>query len=331
MPKQCLSGRKLWRCGETDGFYKKSDGKLLYKSGGNTGIFVSRIYDSGTEGTEWNHIRLDIDFNAVLEVYVWLFDEMDQQECGRKQKKVSEYFEYIKKRAQYHSNYRNMLLYGHGCGRYARIAVKVLASEKDAVFGGYSISFPKDSFTGYLPAIYQNNIQLERFLAVHQNIYLEIEDFIDQLAKEMDCDQCSRKQAVSLAQWMGWGKLAEQVEEKTLRKLLQTGIHLASQKGTCSYYVTLAEILTAKKTIMIEEKGKCSATVLVLGQPEKEREGHLEWLKKNVPIGVHIDFIILHNTDRLDEQCFLNITSYLAGYESHVGAEGCRLDYLQLQ
>ncbi len=330
MSKQCLSAKELWNCGESEGFYRNNNGSLIFKNKGVSGIFISRIYDSGEEGMQWNNIVLNVDFNAVLGVYVWLFDKAEGQE-KEKNLGIRKYFEWMKGQAKYHSNYRNMLLYGHGCGRYARIAVEIMSSEGgDVVFGGYSISFPKESFSGYLPAIYHDNIHLDRFLAVHQTIYLGIEFFIDNLARQLDYNMCSRKQAVRLAGWMGWGELAEQVDEKILRKLLQSGIFLADRKGTCGYYITLTEILTGKKAVIIENTEEGRATILVMGQPKGKGKQYLEWLQKNVPIGIKMDFVILHNTDMLDELCFLDKTSYLSQYESQIAAGWCTTDRLLL-
>lgn len=330
MPTHCYSSIHLLHCGRQDGLRQTEDG-LMVEQEERSGIYVSQIYDSGREGTQWNHLRLDVGKEAVLQVYVWLFDRLEEMEERLCQEDIRQWFTKQKKYAQYHSEYRNMLLFGHGSGRYARLAIEILSGNgAEAVFHGYDLSFPKESFTRYLPAIYQDNIQLERYLAVQQNIYLELEENVDRLSERLDHELCSRKQAIRLARWLGWEELAWQVEKDILRKLLQTGTALASKKGTCAYYVGMAEILTGQKAVIIEEPEKCKAVVLVLEQPENGRERHLEWLRKNVPIGIEIDFIVLHKTDSLDGQYFLDRTSYLSEYESELTESGCPIESLRL-
>ena len=70
--------------------------------------------------------------------------------------------------------------------------------------------------------------------------------------------------------------------------------------------------------------------VLIRNRPEEGRERHLDWLRKNVPIGMEIDFVILHRTDILDSQCFLDMTACLADYESVLTEEGCPAECMKL-
>lgn len=330
MATHCLSDKRMLRCGRQEGFRYTEQG-LAVSSEAEPGLFVSRIYDSGREGTEWNHICLDIGRTAVLEVYVWIFDSMDEDAERLFKVDIRAWFKLQKGQAGYYSNYRNMLLYGHGAGRYARIAVKILPVRgMDSTFRGYDLSFPKESFDSYLPSIYRNNLSLERFLAVQQNIYLELEQSVDGLAEKMDYELCSRNHAVSLARWLGWGEMAYKVKREILKELLQAGVSLAGRKGTCDYYIRMTKILTGKRAVMLEEPERCRAVVLLLEKPERGREENLEWLKRNVPIGIQIDFIVLNKTDRLDMQYFLDRTACLSEDESLLMENGCPIECLRL-
>lgn len=328
MPIQILSNRRLELCGVQRDFRPGENGELCLVDGGGLGIFVSRVYDSGEKGTQWNRLILDISANVTIRVCVWLADEMREDTWSD----TEELFDYVEGNAQYTSNYREMLLYGKGCGRYARLALKIFSGEGagERVFYGYSLTFPKESFTRYLPSIYQDNRQLERFLAVQESIYLELERNIDAFAEDLDYELCSQKHLVRLAGWMGWGGLAELVSEDVLRRLLGRGTSLASRKGTCSYYTELTEILTGKRASVIEEPESRRATVLIWGRPAEGWEGRLEWLKKNVSIGIRMDFIVVHKTDQLDGQCFLGVTSYLGEKESELAEGGVDIDSLRL-
>lgn len=335
MKKECLSGRKLWKCGTQTGFYEEKSGALRLAWEENTGIYISQSYDSGRRGMEWNRIALDTSPNLPIQVYVWLYDEEQEGAEADNQEGIYAQFAYVKARAQYTSNYHEMLLYGkpRGKGRFAKLAVEVFRGEdeEDALLRSYQVSFPKESFTQYLPAIYGGNSELERFLAVQQNIYLDLESQIDNLANQLDYDYCSGSQIRHLAGWMGWGELAEQADEETLRRLLRTGTALSSQKGTCMYYTRLAEILTERKAVLLEEQDGRKATLLIKGKPDRGRERYLEWMRRNVPIGITMEIVILHRTDRLDGQYFLDVTSFLSLYESQLSPMGVNIDGLILQ
>lgn len=334
MLNQCLSGKYLWKCGKWKGFSKRDSGELYLNNSGKTGYFVSCIYDSGKKGMQWNRIKLDISGSVMGHIYVWLFDERSEGEEADGYTTVEDQFHCVKQNAQYYSDYRDMLLYGknQGEGRFARFAVEMVQGDErgDRLFQGYSLSFPKESFTEYLPEIYQNNKQLERFLAVHQNIYLELEDKIDTLAEKMDYINCGKKQAERLARWMGWGDLAAQADAKTLCRLLGSGLSLISQKGTCDYYRKLTGILFGEKTVILEESEKCKATVLILNKPAAGREKYLDWLRRNVPIGVDIEFKVLEYTDRLDGLFFLDRTAMVSKYESELVPWGVDPDGIRL-
>lgn len=322
MPEQCLSGKYLWNCGASQGLSQRESGELYLRGSDAQGYFVSRIYDSGVKGMQWNRLILDIGKNAAIQAYVWMFEEREEGERADRRKTVKEQYDYLRERAQYHSDYREMLLYGkeRGCGRFARLAVRMYpgGGSGDMLFRSFSLSFPKESFTKYLPELYRENGQLERFLAVQQSIYLGLEADIDTLGEKLDYVSCSKRQAERLARWMGWGELVAQVDEETLRRLLETGISLISRKGTCDYYTRLTEILTGEKAFIVEEPELCRATVLVRRKPGNGKEKRLNWLRRNVPMGMDIRFLVLDKTDRLDGLFFLDVTAALSQYESEL-------------
>lgn len=331
MSRKILASRNLKDCGVYDeGFSEENGGALKLKEGSREGYFVSCIYDSGENAMEWNRLLLNIDMELVIRAHVWLFDRREEGERGKLP--VRELYEHVEKSAQYHSDYRDVLLYGKAKGRFARFAVAVFSQDggTDGRFQGYVLSFPKESFTRYLPGIYRENLGLERFLAVQQSLYLNLEWVIDSLAEAMDYANCSKTQAERLAKWVGWGDLALQVDDATLRALLDTGISLISRKGTCGYYRELVKILTGKSAIIVEEPEKCAATVLVSEKPKGDWQKKLMWLQQNVPIGMNIRFLVLDKTDRLNEMFFLDKTAMLSKYESKLTADGVDMENVRL-
>ena len=337
MTKQCLSGKYLWNCGVYEGFSQGEEGELLLEGAGKGkhGYFVSRIYDSGEQGMQWDRLVMDIERNAVIRVCVWLFDDRSQGEIPEGLS-VKEQYQYLSKCAQYSARYCDMLLYGREeCrGRFARLGVVVFPwfGDKPMRFKSFCMSFPKDSFTQYLPRIYRDNLQLERFLAVQEGIYLELERVIDGLAEGLDYRNCTEKQVKRLAGWMGWGGLTELAEPETLRALLGTGISLSSRKGTCTYYTSLVKILTGEDAFVAEEPEQCRATVLMSRKcaPNPRMKELLNWLKKNVPIGIEVRFAFLDRTARLDGMFFLDVTAITSEYEAALLPGGVNIDGIQL-
>lgn len=332
MVEKCLSGRRLLSCGVQSGFREENEQGLSIRAGETSAVFVSRTYDSGQSRMEWGRALLQISHDVVPQVYVWLFEDRQEGEEVDRLGDAREQFRRVKECAQYYSDYREMALYGaeHGRGRFAKLAVEIFPEEGCGYLTGYSLSFPKESFTRYLPELYRNNVQLERFLAVQESIYLELEEEIDRLEEELDYESCSRKQAERLLTWMGWGDLARRLPDETVRELLRTGISLTSRKGTCEYYVKLTEILTGKRAVMIEEPERGKAVVLVLEKPEDKREVHLDWLRQNVPLFARIDFVILDRTQRLDGRFFLDRNAFLSERETELSVGGVCIDRLVL-
>lgn len=335
MTKQCLSAVKLSSCGRQAGFLERESGELEWNHQGGNGIFVSRTYDSGAKGTEWNRIVLDISLSATIQVYVWIFEDYSEAEAVDRLSSVPRQLEWIKARAQYVSNYREVLLYGQerGRGRYARLAVEIPWRNEDGavLLRGYALSFPRDNFSEYLPVIYRGNLQLDRYLAVQQSGYLELEEKIDTFVSRLDSAYAEADDIKILASWMGWGELTELAEEETLRRLLRTGVGLSGQKGTCAYFLQMAQLLTGQEAVLMEEQEKHRAMLLIKGRPSYRGEQCLKWLKGNVPIGIQMDIVILHRTQRLDGQYFLDETAYLSETESSLSSKGVSIDGIRLQ
>lgn len=337
MTKRCLSAKELGTCGEQSGFKRGERGELILADRQCPGTFVSRIYDSGTPGTEWNRLLLQISHPAVLQVYVYLFDDLQEGRQTGKKETLNERFAYLQKNAQYTSNYREMLLYGqeYGKGRFAQIGLKlftknVRGDRAAAQFYGYEMSFPKESFTRYLPAIYRGNLALERFLAVHQSLYLDLERQIDNLAVSLDFEVNGKEELSLLAGWMGWGELALIGEEETLRKLLGTGMSLIRKKGSLEYYTEMVRLLLDLEPVVVEETKKRKCTLLLLEPPPEEKEKYLQWLRADMPVGIKMELLVLNRTTYLDGQYFLDTTSRLSEEESALLEGGILLGAVRL-
>ncbi|MCM1527168.1 MAG: hypothetical protein NC091_07980 [Bacteroides sp.] len=329
----------MWRCGGQSGFEQDRSGSLFLPGNGEKGLFVSMTYDSGERQTQWSRIVLRIGRKAMISVYVWLFDEKSEGDEADAIEDIGERFLYVQKRSCYHSHYRGMLLFGGQSsqgsrGRYAKFAVEMLAKdgEEHVNFTGYSLSFPKESFADYLPSIYRDDLSLERFLAVHQGIYLEQEEWIGSLPRQLDYEYCNDNGIARLAGMMGWDELLSLTSKAGQRQLLREGVRLAGRKGTRQYYVRLAEILLHPKVQLWEDREGRRVTVYVPGAPRKGWRDIADWFERNAPIGVRMDFVFERGADKseLGGNYILDETSYLSDRESGLSGGGVCVDNMEL-
>lgn len=331
--KSCFSSKNLRRCGRSQGF-GDMEGILVFPGGEKPAFYVSRTYDSGEKGTEWNRVVLKLEDSAVFRQYIYLSDDPEEMIRLGELDSAEEQFCYIRDHAQYGSDYRDMLLYGeqNGAGRYARLGLEIhsLQYRERALFWGYEISFPKESFTRYLPEIFRGDVGLERFLAVQQNLYLSLEGEIKGIAGMLDPDLCDSGELRHLAEWMGWGGLTGLVDEETLRRLLHTGTELLSRKGTRFYYEKLGHILTGCETSVAEDPKAGSFILYIKGEVSEEGQRALEFIRQNAPIGIRMEIVVIHNTGRLDNSCFLDYTVLLAKQEQALVRGGIDIEGIRL-
>lgn len=331
--KHCLSSKKLWECGTQQGFRQKDSGELLLQETEKQGVFVSGCYDSGTKDGEWNRLLLSVSAGAVFAAYVYLFNGEDEKQ-KISDMSIMEKYEYLKRHAQCTSQYRDSLLYGNRMqkGRYAQLCVEMFQpmGKAEAVLEGFALSFPREDFTRYLPAIYRNNELISRYMAVLQSVYLELEQKIDRIAWELDYAYCKKENLIRLAGLMGYGDIAETADEEMLRKLLEKGVFLSCRKGTKPYFETLACILSGKAAVLVEEKEKKRCRLLIKGEPGKDREACLEKLKSRAPLGVELTIEVLRRTDRLNDSFFLDHTAALSGKEWELLEQGTWLEDLTM-
>ena len=100
MVEKCLSSRQLLSCGVQSGFREEADGRLCLKEGEASAVFISRTYDSGRNQTEWGRALFETSRDVALQIYVWLFDERQEENALEQFHDVREQFLYIRGCAQ---------------------------------------------------------------------------------------------------------------------------------------------------------------------------------------------------------------------------------------
>ncbi|MFR9189644.1 MAG: phage tail protein [Anaerotruncus massiliensis (ex Togo et al. 2019)] len=89
-------------------------------------------------------------------------------------------------------------------GRYVWIyAGAYPAGECDWTLRGLRLEFPRVSFTGYFPEIYRQDDFFDRYIAVFQSLYLDLERRADELPHRLDYETVPDEGLLELADWLG--------------------------------------------------------------------------------------------------------------------------------
>jgi phage tail-like protein len=281
--------------------------------------FISEIFDSGEAKTEWDRLKLEIQpltkktarINTILRVYIF-----EDKKC-------------IPEKPIITSQYTDILLYGshvndkYPCisGRYLYFKVSLLGEEK-VNFNAYELTFPKLTFTKYLPAIYQKNEQLDRFLAVYQNQYLDAERAIMNFHRNLNVRQ------TDMLNWLVGlicGEMFLDLPEKILRKLLGVIALLYKTKGTKNCIKRLVYCLTDEVPTIIDcadelvenERNVFSAKnghfyLMLKSRPDIDLELFNYLIKQFIPINTHYTTVFLNENRTIGNFCFLGINSTIS-------------------
>ena len=162
-------------------------------------VLVSRVFDSGQSDMEWHQwlCNLENEGNVAFSVYIYTANSLMRVIDGKEESIETVLFDskmdwmrkkeilepYLQKRSD---RLEDILLHDVS-GRYLWFAMEIyeqpgqhLAIEK------IKISFPRQSWISYLPEIYQSSDKdmfYERFLAVFQTLYEELNDQIKKYPK----------------------------------------------------------------------------------------------------------------------------------------------------
>lgn len=223
-------------------------------------------------------------------------------------------------------------------GRYLWMVLTVqLRPGQEISFGDFQIFFPRESFLRYLPEIYQREDRkqfFERFLAVFQVTYEEMNERIYQMPKLLDAYGTDRQ----FLEWLtGWIGIADTYmwNEKQLRSLLKNALSLYKLRGTrkaVREYVKLYtggyEPLIVEDFELKEGDSRYHAWNLfqedayrfyVLVQEEyvpttKEYQALVKVIEQVKPANMELELIVLKPYIFMDGHSYLGVNSVLGEY-----------------
>lgn len=244
------SDRAAGRSGKIEGFADQGVHGLLCEA--EQAYYLTAVLDSGAAGMEWSRFVWEVEGFAQVELYALVSDR--RSAClALDTAPLREVPAQIMQQGGMKRTGARALLFAPGDvvptmrGRYCRICgvFKRLTTSGGMLYG-WRASYPKQSFAGYLPAVYQGYDLLERYFAVFEDLYLEREDQIDRFAERLDPARCGRADLDRLADWLcvPYGAV---LPDQTMRRLVRAAAELNRHKGTARYYRTLLWLVTGER------------------------------------------------------------------------------------
>lgn len=237
------------RCYLYNMHYSKGELKTKQEKEAYNSFMISRLLDSGETDMEWHQMLIYIQNSNVnnipYTVTIYTANNLELQVEEKtssieeilfsdnilldEKKKIFRPF-YQKKM----SNTSDILLH-EVKGRYLWFVLETnLKQEQFINIEKIKVCFPKKSWISYLPEIYQSKDEglfLERFLAIFQTMYEELNQEIKEMPFRIDLDGTSKDFLEWMAKWLDIAECYIWSEEQ-LRTLLQNAVKLYKIRGT---------------------------------------------------------------------------------------------------
>ncbi len=314
--------------------------------------FITEMFDTKDEDMTYNRLVLDGDFEDLrLEVTVATANDLDiffNDEPARldvllasNEVSLTDKIALLDELPHVKMvDTKDILLYSL-TGRYVWVFVSVLPyTAPSGVIRGFRLEFPKYTFTNYFPEIYQNNEFFERFVAIFQSLYLDVERKIDELPAMLDYERANETQLKELASWLGLGDLVKFFGKEKLCTIIKNIDTFQGGKGT---YKALEKIITLATDIrpnivesfrwnknhsshsklyseLYGDTANDFCIILNMVNEKKSLPISIEELKHLIDdftvIGTQYKLVCLNKSSHTDTYCYLDVNSYLSTPQS---------------
>lgn len=305
--------------------------------------YVTRMFDTGDEEGGFNRLTVDGAFGGTrLEVIVAAWN-MQEAVVGGQVVALDDYFadpdvpvedKQAALLALPHvraADAADLLLHALE-GRYVWVCVQVFpAGECGWVLRGMRLEFPRESFTGYFPEIYREDEFFDRFIAVFQSLYLDLERRVDELPRLLDYETASDQELLKLADWLGLD--TELFTPAQLRTIIGDLDLYQGKKGTRAALEAVLLLTCGTRPRIVERfqweslsmpavhralcdrlYGGLPGSFCVLFPPGDypEPQAMERLIGRYSPIGTPHKLALLKSCSRADDQCYLDYTAELA-------------------
>lgn len=222
------------------------------------GTYISKPIDSHIPETQWHRFVLEGDFKkgTQVEFSYYISDELLTDD-EIKNIKPEEWYKGISGASAIQGEKRRDALFLEDVrGRYLWFKIILTGTETlSPVVKEITIFFPRTSYLGYLPAIYQEDPVsrgfLERFLAIFESIFFEIGFSIDHINRLFDPSGTPSEFLSWLGSWLALSMDEDWPEDKK-RLFIQNAISLYKKRGTKEGLEESIELYTGQKPIIVE-------------------------------------------------------------------------------
>lgn len=313
--------------------------------GGGYFSYLAAVFDSGDENGTWHRLRLEGDFyECKYEIMAAASNEDLRYVLEDESVAPMEQLKILKKQSWTRKvNTGDMLLHGIE-GRFLWVFIGVTGASLDSQFQieGFQVEFPQKSFVEYLPEIYQNsgrNSFFERYMAVFQSLYEDLEKEIDRLPEYLDYETAPDEYLPLFAEWTGNWASGRGFSAKQMRYLFRHLQRLQSGRGTRRTMRDMICMFTGKDAVIVEYfkwhdwmerdsslagnyeqlfgKSKDTFSVIIDASDSEtgstvSREKLMRLLEDYIPFGMHCNIVLLEKNSHMDSHCYLDKNSCLA-------------------
>lgn len=228
------------------------------------GTYISKPIDSQTSDTHWHRLLLEGKFEKGTQIDFEYFVSNSKDERPQ-DPGFNKWLNCISKGSAIQgSNKRDALFIKDARGRYLWFKIILSGNEKlSPVVKSVTVFFPKISYLDYLPGIYQEDSVskrlldsvskglLERFLAIFESIFYEIDFTIDHISRYFDTSGAPDEFLSWLGSWLDVPMDEDWPEDKK-RLFIRNAISLYKKRGTRECLEESIELFTGKKPFVVE-------------------------------------------------------------------------------
>lgn len=311
------------------------NGRLSVSSDTESGAcFVSRLFDSRSEGTEWGRFVVDARSNVGAGLQIAFYSSnkptivyrdrnvpiqelISNRKLSAEDKK--EIFEpLLKKRFV---GFKDVLLNGI-TGRYLFFIIDLYRQENDNTCGDMCLYFPKTSWIRYLPSVYNKSQQdadfTERFLGIFQSFYDDREREIRNSSELLYPATGERDMLEELAEWYDFPDVYLWPDDK-LHELIRRAPHIMAKHGTIGGMKEYLSLYTGTvPEIREDDKNPNLVTIAV---PEyyitnmREYSLLLRIIGHMLPAGMDVRITSLREHGEIRKAISIGVNSFLGGTE----------------
>ena len=231
---------------------------------GAFGAYITPMFDTGEEACTYHRLTVDGDFDgAKLEVIVMATDltnaELDGETrllkhyLGNDNTPAPQKAEVLRHLPHVRAvNQRDILLYDLK-GRYVWVYVALHhADQTECRLSGLRLTLPKISFTEYFPEIYWGNDFFDRYIAVFQSMFLDLERRVDEIPRLLDYRVTPDPNVEVLAGWLGIDNPRGLFTPDQLRHIIENIDVFQGAKGSKHAMESIIVLLTGIKPRIVE-------------------------------------------------------------------------------